>query len=148
MGPGEKPFPLIQSAYEDLNPQFSPDGAWVAYQSDVSSRHEVYVRRFRGAGAPMLISTEGGIQPRWRRDGKELFYIGLDGRMMAVPLAYPPARPSLDAGIPVPLFQAKIGGPGISQREYEVAPDGQRFLMDARVGDELGPLILIQSWRP
>ena len=145
---GEKPFPLIRSPYEDLNPQFSPDGAWVAYQSDVSTRHEVYVRPFRGTGEAVLISTAGGTQPRWRRDGRELFYLGLDRRLMAVPIVLSSSGRPVEAGIPVPLFQTRIGGPGLAQREYEVSPDGQRFLLDAPVEEASAPIVLIQNWRP
>ena len=148
IGGDKKPSPVIQSPVEDLNPQFSPDGAWIAYQSDESNRHEVYLRPFHRSGAPVPISTDGGTQPRWRRDGKELFYLGLDRRLMAVPIAFSSNGRSVEAGIPMRLFQTKIGGPGISQREYEVSPDGQRFLMDAPVEEVLSPLILIQNWRP
>jgi serine/threonine protein kinase/Tol biopolymer transport system component len=148
IGRDEKPFPVIQSLYEDLNPQFSPDGTWIAYQSGESNRHEVYIRPFRRPGAPVPISTDGGTQPRWRRDGRELFYLGLDRRLMAVSIAFSSNGRSVEAGIPMRLFQTKIGGPGISQREYEVSPDGQRFLMDAPIDEVLAPIIVIQNWRP
>ena len=147
IGREEKPFPVVQSPYQDLNPQFSPDGTWIAYQSDESNRHEIYVRPFRGPGAPVPISTGGGTPPRWRRDGKELFYLGLDRRLMAVPIAWPSNGRSVEAASPARLFQTKIGGPGISQREYEVSPDGQRFLIDTPVEEVLAPMILIQNWR-
>ena len=148
IGTEEKPFPVVQSPYEDLNPQFSPDGMWIAYQSDESNRHEIYVRPFRGPGAPVPISTDGGTQPRWRRDGKELFYLGLDRRLMAAPIAFSSNGKSVEAGTPVRLFETKIGGAGISQREYEVSADGQRFLIDAPVEEVSAPMILIQNWRP
>jgi Tol biopolymer transport system component len=148
MGREAKPFPVVQSPYEDLNPQFSPDGQWIAYQSNESNRHEVYLRPFRGAGIPVPISISGGTQPRWRRDGKELFYLGLDQQLMVVPIAFSTNGRSVEAGTPAPLFQTRIGGPGISQREYEVSPDGQRFLIDAPIEETLAPLILIQNWRP
>ncbi len=78
IGSGEKPFPVVRSPYEDINPQFGPDGTWIVYQSSVSNRYEVYIRPFPGPGAPVLISTDGATQPRLRRDGKELFYVALD----------------------------------------------------------------------
>ena len=118
IGADEKPFPVIQSPVEDLNAQFSPDATWIAYQSDESNRHEVYLRPFRRPGAPVPISTDGGMQPRWRRDGKELFYLGLDRRLMAVPLRFRLTE-SVAAGIPMRLFQTKIGRSPLYQREYE-----------------------------
>ena len=87
IGSGEKPLPLVRSPYEDVNPQFGPDGTWFVYQSNVSNRYEVYVRPFPDAGAAVPISTDGAMQPRLRRDGKELFYIALDHWMTAVPIA-------------------------------------------------------------
>jgi len=145
---GEKPFPVVRSPYEDLNPQFSPDGKWIAYQSNESSRYEVYLRPFGDSGALLPVSTNGATQPRWRRDGKELFYLGLDRRLMAVPIAFSSNGRSVDVGTPAPLFQTKIGGPGISQREYEVSSDGQRILIDVPIEDIPAPIILIQNWRP
>jgi eukaryotic-like serine/threonine-protein kinase len=150
IGSGEKPFPVVRSPYEDINPQFSPDGTWLVYQSNVSSRYEIYVRPFRGAGAPIPVSTDGGTQPRLRRDGKELFYLALDRWMMAVPIAFPSGGRSVQAGKPVRLFQTKLGGPssGYEQRQYEVTPDGQRFLFDVAVEPSSAPIVLIQNWRP
>ena len=82
-----KPMPVVQSRFEEREGQFSPDGKWVAYQAnDDTGSFEIYVQAFPGPGGKRQVSTTGGAQPRWRRDGKELFYIGLDGRMMAVPI--------------------------------------------------------------
>jgi Tol biopolymer transport system component len=145
---GEKPFPVVRSPYEDLNAQFSPDGKWIAYQSNESSRYEVYLRPFGDSGALVPVSTNGATQPRWRRDGKELFYLGLDRRLMAVPVAVSSDGRSVEVGTPATLFQTKIGGPGIAQRQYEVASDGQRFLIDVAIEDIPAPIILIQNWRP
>ena len=144
----EKPFPVVRSPNEDVAPQFSPDGKWLAYQSDESSRHQVYIRPFRGSGAPLLISTAGGVQPRWRRDGAELFYVGLDRRLMSVKVAFSSDGQSIQAGIPTPLFQTRIASPDMSQREYEVSPDGQRFLMDVAVDEPPAPIIVVQHRKP
>ncbi len=81
-----KSFPVVQTKFNERDGQFSPDGKWIAYQSDESGRWEVYVQPFVGPGGKLQISTNGGAQVRWRRDGKELFYIGLDNRLMAVPI--------------------------------------------------------------
>jgi Tol biopolymer transport system component len=68
-----KPFPVVQTRFSERDPQFSPDGKWIAYQSDESGRHEIYVQPFAGQGGKSQVSTEGGAQVRWRRDGRELF---------------------------------------------------------------------------
>ena len=81
---GGKPFPVVQTSANERQAQFSPDGKWIAYQSDRSGRTEVYVQPFPGPGAQSPMSTNGGVQVRWRSDGKELFYVALDGRLMAV----------------------------------------------------------------
>ena len=96
----------------------------------------------------MPISIEGGTQPRWRRDGKELFYLGLDHWMMAVPVEWSSQGRSLDAGVPVRLFQTKIGNELLASSQYEVTRDGRRFLMDVPLEEVLSPLVLIQNWRP
>jgi hypothetical protein len=150
VGAGQKPFPLVRSPYEDINPQFGPDGTWVVYQSSASNRYEVYIRPFPEPGAPVPISRDGATQPRLRRDGKELFYVAFDHWLMAVPITVSAHARSVEAGTPVRLFKAKIGGPesAYQQREYEVSPDGQRFLFDVAIEQSSPPIILIQNWRP
>jgi hypothetical protein len=99
----------------------------------------------------MPISINGGAQPRWRPDGKELFFIGLDDRLMAVPVTLPSDGGSFDAGTPVPLFATHVGGavhPG-SRQQYVVSRDGQRFLMNTVVeGTASTSITLIANWRP
>jgi Tol biopolymer transport system component len=149
MAPPGQPFPVVQSAFEDLSGQFTPDGAWLAYQTNESGRHEVYLRPFRSEAGRIQISTDGGTQPRWRGDGKELYYLALDGRMMAVPVSFAADGTSARAGAPVALFPTHIGGPGIGQKEYVAAPDGQRFLVDAPVTQDASlPITVILNWQP
>src|SRR5207248_11172645 len=82
---GERtPFPVVQTQFDEIQGQFSPDGQWIAYASNESGRYEIYIRSFAAAGTKRQVSTGGGLQPRWRRDGKELFYVAPDHRMMAV----------------------------------------------------------------
>ena len=111
------------------NGAFSPNGAWVAFQSNESDRFEIYVQPFP-KGQKVRISTGGGVQPRWRPDGKELFYIDPDNRLMAVPVDFS-TRP-LSIGTPMPLFRVQWGQlphqPGMWT--YNVSRDGQRFLVD------------------
>ena len=81
-----KPVPFLQTAANEDLPQFSPDGRWLAYVSDESGQEQVYVRAFPSGNALIQISTAGGSYPRWRRDGRELFYISADQKLMAVPV--------------------------------------------------------------
>ncbi|PYS34448.1 MAG: hypothetical protein DMG14_29455 [Acidobacteria bacterium] len=87
-----KPFPIVQTNFDERLAQFSYDGNWIAYESNESGRFEIYVQPFADPqakrGGRLRISTNGGAQVRWRRDGKELFYIALDGRLMAVPIRF------------------------------------------------------------
>ena len=101
-----KPWPFLQATFNEGSVAFSPDGHWVAYQSDESGRHEIYVRPFPGPGGQWQISTTGGKDPRWRPDGKELYYIAPDSRLMAAPIAS--SGTALQPGLPTALFQPRI----------------------------------------
>ena len=137
-----KPRVFLKTEFDERDGQFSPDGRWVAYRSDESGRLETYVRPFPGPGAQWQVSTAGGIAPRWRPDGKELYYIAPDGRLMAVPIGVQGA--TLEPGTPAPLFQTRIFGGG----QYDVALDG-RFLINVTTGDAItSPITLIQNWKP
>ena len=117
-----------------LNGVFAPTD--VAGVSVERIRHvSVVVRPFRGAGRQLQVSTDGGTQPRWRSDGRELFYLALDRQLMAVPVTFGDDGRSVDAGRPSALFQTRIGGDNILQKQYLVSPDGQRFLLDTPIGD-------------
>jgi serine/threonine protein kinase/Tol biopolymer transport system component len=119
-----KSYPLFNSPFDERNPQFSPDGHWVAYQSTESGGFEVYVSPFAGSAGKIRISNDGGQEPRWSRDGKELFY--RNGRkMMAVKVEL---TPTFRAGDPTMLFEGDFDKPG-TVAQYDVTPDGQRFLM-------------------
>ena len=98
------PFPVAQTNFNEEHGQFSPDGAWVAYQSDESGRDEIYLQPFPGPGGKLLISIAGGVQVRWREDGRELFYLALDGRLMAVPLQLGSHGQPPGAGVPSRSF--------------------------------------------
>jgi serine/threonine protein kinase len=144
-----KSFPVVQTAFNENWGQFSPDGKWVAFQSNASGRIEVYLQSFPGPGASIPVSTTGGAQARWRPDGKELFYIGLDGRLMAVPITIA-ASGDVEPGVPVSLFATHIGGAvlGSLRQNYMVSPDGQRFLMNTVVsGAPASPITLVLNWK-
>jgi Tol biopolymer transport system component len=143
------PVPVVRTRFEERDAQFSPDGTWIAYQSNESGRHEVYVQPFRTDGERLRISTDGGVQARWRSDGRELYYLTPEGQLTAVPLSSGSDGRSLRAGAPVPLFRAGVGAvQGIGLHSYLVAPDGQRFLLDTVVEQQAAPIALILNWTP
>ena len=147
---GDRPWqPLLQTEASEVSPAISPDGAWLAYVSDQTGQPEVYVERFPDTGDRRPISTGGGAEPLWSPDGRELFYRRGDA-MMAVAID---TEPAFSAGNPEVLFEEPYysGGTGLGSRRYDIAPDGQRFLMikqaSAGIGDAAGPqIILIQNW--
>jgi len=128
----EKPFPYLESDFVETLPQFSPDGKWVAYVSDESGKNEIYVQTFPGSGGRWQVSTKGGSQPRWRQDGKELFFIAPDLKIMAVEVR---AAATFDYGMAKPLFQTFIDNYN-SPNRYAVTENGQKFLINIPVGDE------------
>jgi Tol biopolymer transport system component len=144
-----KPFPVVRTPFEERDAQFSPDGQWIAYHSNESGQHEVYVRPFPGPGEPERLSTDGGVQARWRGDGRELFYLTFDGTLVAVPVTLRPDDRSLKPGTGAPLFQARVGATqGIPLHSYIVTTDGQRFLIETVIEEAPAPISLILNWRP
>ncbi len=122
--------PLLKSQFTTRDPVLSPDGKWLAYFSNESGHMEVYVQPFPGPGGKWQISTNGGVEPRWRGDGKELYYLTPDNELMAVPVS---AGATFEAGIPVKLFEHALPpGPGTRNR-YVPTADGKRFLLVAPV---------------
>jgi eukaryotic-like serine/threonine-protein kinase len=145
-----KPFPVVQTDFDQQIGQFSPDGKWIAYESNESGRYEIYVQPFPGPGGKVQVSNNGGAQVRWRRDGKELFYVALDGRLNAVPIQLASNGHTIDPGTPTPLFATRIGG-AISlpfKQQYDVSPDGQRFLMNTIIDEAAAPITVILNWHP
>jgi eukaryotic-like serine/threonine-protein kinase len=120
-----KAQPFLRTPFNESSPQFSPDGRWLAYLSDESGRYEVYVQPYPGPGGKWQISTDGGTEPVWNRNGRELFYRSGD-KMMAVDIA---TQPSFVAGKPRMLFQGQYTPNPGRLPQYDVSPDGQRFLM-------------------
>lgn len=124
-----KPRPFLRTQARELMPKFSPDGRWLVYVSDESGQNEVYVQPFPGPGAKSRISSEGGSEPLWSRDGRELFYRDARNAARRQVLAVPvQTSPSFSAGPPRLLFQG-TQAPHINGQNYDVAPNGQRFLM-------------------
>jgi Tol biopolymer transport system component len=135
------PFVLVDSPFLNDEAQLSPDGRWLVYGSNESGRFEVYIQRFASRGERWRLSTDGGSQPKWRADGRELFYVAPDGTMMTV--AVPQDR---DPGQPTALFRTPLR-PVSYLDQYAVTPDGQRFLIIApSQTNESARLMVISNW--
>jgi Tol biopolymer transport system component len=138
--------PVPNSDVAGANGRFSPDGRWLAYQSAESGRSEVYVQPFPASGAKWQISRDGGGRPRWRRDGKELYFIAAGMTLMAAPIA---AGEDFHSGVPAPIFPLRYIGPLAAQYPYDVSADGQRFLVIAADQDQqMTPVTVLLNWRP
>jgi serine/threonine-protein kinase len=142
-GPGD-PQPLVATGFDELNGEVSPDGRWLAYQSRQSGQFEIWVQRFDGSPqfpapspeklgvspeppvpSPQRVSSQGGTRPVWARNGRELFYLTVDNRMMAVPIA---SGERFEPGVPIELFTAPIYADLVG-RTFDISPDGGRFLV-------------------
>jgi eukaryotic-like serine/threonine-protein kinase len=158
MESGGQPWVFLKTPFDERRARFSPDGHWVAYQSNESGRYEIYVRPFMppAAGSSVnatagqwQVSTDGGIQPTWGADGRELYYVGPNGEMMATPITVQEAI--FKPGTPVALFQTRIVGGGNDDGQspsYDVTRDG-RFLINTVLDDIVdSPITLLQNWRP
>ncbi|HXB70267.1 MAG TPA: hypothetical protein VNY05_18605, partial [Candidatus Acidoferrales bacterium] len=147
--PGSKPTPYLQGPYNEQQGQFSPDGHWIAYSSDETGSYQVYVQSFPAGAAKVQVSTAGGSQPRWRRDGKEIFYISADARLTAVAVK---TEPRFEAGAPHALFDVRTpAGPLIDWfSHYDVAVDGKRFLVNTVATGSAAsaptPITVIVNW--
>ncbi|MGH9148638.1 MAG: protein kinase domain-containing protein, partial [Vicinamibacterales bacterium] len=116
------PFPVVQTSFEEKDAQFSPDGRWIAYESNESDRSEIYVQRFPKPEGKVRISTAGGAQVRWVGGGRELFYMSLDSRLMVVPVRFAPDGRTIDVEAAMPLFLTRVGGAlqGSAKQQYMV----------------------------
>src|ERR671914_480654 len=148
-----KPRPLDETKFAQGSPKVSPDGHWLAYCSNESGKPQVYVQAFPGPGAKIQVSNEGGTDPVWRRNGRELFYRNGDS-MMAVAVL---TASGFSAGRPQELWKggyshgmsSSCGLPGLTSSNYDVSPDGQHFLMikdDDRDTATSSEVVLVQAW--
>jgi len=142
--PDAKPRRLSPERTYEWAADLSPDGRWLAFQSDVSRRSEIYLRRMDdAAGATTVrISTDGGVTPRWRSDGKELLYLDEAGRIVSVPIR---SLDPLQLGAPEPLFDARLE-PG-ADSQFDVTADGQRLLLNRTLGTEQAPISVVIGWQ-
>ena len=139
------PIPYMQTPSDEFQGQFSPDGKWMAYGSDESGHWEIYVQPVPASGGKWLISNAGGTQPRWRQDGKELFYLATDGNIISVEAKLGPGP---EFGVPKALFPARIQQNAIGTDEFLPTPDGQRFLATNAVSAAQGQqsLTVVLNW--
>jgi Tol biopolymer transport system component len=144
-----QPFPLLQARFNEQLGQFSPDGRWILYVSDESQRNELYVAPFgelsRGLGGKRQVSGAGGFlvggTPRWRHDGREIFYVGPDRRLTAAEVAI--TGNTIDVGVSRTLFQM----PSELRQAFDVSRDGRRFLLLAAPEEKsILPITLVQNW--
>jgi Tol biopolymer transport system component len=144
---GERKWEVfLQTPYNEARPSFAPNGRWIAYESDESGRREVYVQSFPASGAKWQISSGGGSQPRFRRDGKELFYLGADRKLTAVEVQTEAA--TFAFGTPRALFETRIRkGEDRPGNQYAVTSDGRRFLVNTVAGEGASsPVTLVLNW--
>jgi Tol biopolymer transport system component len=155
---GERtPWAFAKTPFRESYGVFSPDGRWVAYQSNETGRPEVYVRPVvppgaaatdAAAGGQWQVSTAGGVFPAWRPDCKELYYLNPAGVMMAASITV--TGTALAPGAPVVLFPTRVSGGGVDRqqgREYDVGPDG-RFLINIELDSAAAPITLLMNWKP
>jgi serine/threonine protein kinase len=136
--------PYLQSEFNETSSHISPDGKWLAYTSDESGRFEVYVQSFPQPGNKIQISTSGGDTPQWRKDGKEIFYISPDKKIMSVTFN---ESSTLEPSIPKVLFQTQIASNIESRNQYVVTGDGQRFLVNTPLKEiATAPINVLVNW--
>lgn len=143
--PERTPRVVVNTPAAEVQAQLSPDGRWIAYSTNETGRFEVVVQPFPNGGGKWPVSTNGGGAPRWRADGKELYFVAPDATMMAVPVTA--SNTSFAPGTPVPLFLARgpNGGASRTDRDFAVASDG-RFLIIQPVDTVAAPITLILNW--
>ena len=138
---------FFEAASNHRQSQFSPDTRWVAYTSDEGGAQEVYVRPFPAGDRKWQVSTHGGVQPRWRRDGRELFYLAPDGKLMAVDVK--PTSSTFGTDVPRALFDTGIRTSFLWHNQYVVTRDGQRFLVNLSAEDQgSAPITVVLNWDP
>jgi len=140
----QKPFPYLQSDASEISGMFSPDGRWIAYASNESGKYEVYVQAFPTKQGKWQVSTGGGAHPVWNKNGKEIFYLAPDKKLMSVDVTS--TGTSFEQGIPKPLFTTDVDS-YVSINRFVVSKDGRRFLINTSVeGINAKPIMVILHW--
>ena len=136
----QKPFPYLQTEFIEQYARLSPNSQWLAYTSDESKRSEIYVQTFPTPGGKWQVSTNGGDRPVWSRDGKELYFLGADGKLMAVEVK---GGTKFEAGLPKPLFDAHLG---LASSWYDVGKDGRFLIPVAAEQTANAPMTVVVNW--
>jgi hypothetical protein len=141
-----QPRPILQTAFDEYQGALSPDGLWLAYVSEETGVPQVYVQSFPNGEQRTQVSSQGGTEPRWRADGRELFFLRADRMMMAVPVSL---HPTYQGKEPMPLFQTRV--PILAnpfRAHYDVSADGERFLVNTAPAYVPTPAIhIVMDWR-
>jgi Tol biopolymer transport system component len=146
LSPEKKAIPFVESPFDKVHAKVSPDGRWIAYSTNDSGMYQIVVQSFPDPnGGKWQITAQGGVEPKWRRDSRELYYLAFDGKLMAVPVK---GDRSFEAGTPAPLFDTPLTVtrpvPG-RDRRYDVAADG-RFLLVTPVQSASAPVTVVVNW--
>jgi hypothetical protein len=140
-----KPRPYLRGPYNEQQGRFSPDGQWVAYTSDEGGTPQIYIQRFPDPSGKWPISNNGGADPRWSRDGRELFYISADQKMMSVRIEL--SNNKVQAGIPQEFFPVRVTGLTDTRTHYAVTQDSRRFLINTRnERSAIAPITVVLNW--
>jgi eukaryotic-like serine/threonine-protein kinase len=146
LSPEKKASPFVESPFDKIHGRFSPDGRWLAYATNDSGMYQIVVQSFPDPnGGKWQITAQGGVEPKWRHDGRELYYLGLDGKLMSVPVK---DGRTFEAGTPAPLFETglTVARPTASRdRRYDVSPDG-RFLIVMPTQSNVAPVTVVVNW--
>jgi eukaryotic-like serine/threonine-protein kinase len=145
----KKEYLLLNSSFDEHSPQLSPNGRWLAYASDETGNYEIYLQSFSADGKlgsdKKRISTTGGTLPVWRYDGSELFFVAADGQMMSSPVKT--GGTEFEFAAPQALFKTRMLAWGTFFHEFDVSPDGLRFLIGTLIGDtKAPPPTVILNW--
>jgi Tol biopolymer transport system component len=143
----QRAFPFLQTQFDERQGRFSPDGKWIAYASNESGTWQVYVQSFPASGGKWQVSTAGGSQPQWRKDGREIFYLSADRKLMAVEVKANGS--TFEVGEPRMLFELRIQSVGLPgpRNFFAAAGDGQRFLVNSLSGDQTArPTTVVLNW--
>jgi dipeptidyl aminopeptidase/acylaminoacyl peptidase len=142
---------LIQTPFHEANPAFSPDGQWLAFMSNESGRAEVYLQAFvageepRLVGERLLVSRRGAVALRWRRDGRELFYLGADGRVYSVAVTLG-SKVRVEREVPLFAISTEARAAIHALSGFDVSPDGERFLIPVVTSQERTEIVVMQNW--
>ncbi len=144
--PGKDRIVVAQTTYDELNAQFSPDGHWIAYETNESGRFEIVVQPFPSPTGKWQVSMNGGVQTRWRADGKELYFVSPESKLMAVSISV--ANGSVTPGSPITLFPVRLAtGLGTNKQQYVVSRDGKFLINESLESASPTPITLILNWK-